>query len=69
MFVKSVICGKGFLMKKIDIKGRNRMGMIMVPKCSIKLVLEEKPLKDYYKMLVKGECPPGLSNLLRTMLV
>ena len=52
MFVKSVICGKGFLMKKIDIKGRNRMGMIMVPKCSIKLVLEEKPLKDYYKMLV-----------------
>jgi len=28
MFIKSVICGKAFLYKKVDIKGRGRMGII-----------------------------------------
>ena len=65
MWVKSIVCGKGILQKKIDIKGRGRMGIIKVPKCSIKLVLEEKHPQDYYKMLLKGECPPGTGDLLK----
>jgi len=32
MFVKSTICGKGLKFKKLDIKGRGKMGMIRVPK-------------------------------------
>lgn len=56
------------LFKKIDIKGRGRMGIIKVPECNMKLVLEEKHPLDYYKLLLKGECPPGMSDLLKQML-
>ena len=52
LFVKSIICGKAFLMKKLEIKGRSRMGVRKVPKCSVKLVLEEKPVEEFYKMLL-----------------
>jgi ribosomal protein L22 len=54
MFVKNVICGKGILMKKIDIKGRSRVGVKKVPKCSLKIVLEERTPREFYKMMLKG---------------
>ena len=69
MFIKEIICGKGLLFKKMDIKGRSRMGIIRVPKSSIKVVLEEKPLIDYYKMMLKGDCPPQLAQLFKTAMV
>ena len=69
MFIKEVICGKGTLMKKLDIKGRSRMGIIRVPKCSIRLVIEEKNPKDFYKMLLKGDCPLGVAEVFKTMMV
>jgi len=65
MFIKSIVCGKGMKFKKIDIKGRGKMGIIKVPKCSIKLTLEEKHPIEYYKMLLKGDCPPGLGDLMK----
>merc|ERR1712086_1122164 len=69
LFVKSIICGKGILFKKIDIKGRSKMGMIKKPKCSIKLILEEKPMEEFYKMIVSGNCPPGVADQLKTVMV
>ena len=62
MFIKSIICGKGILQKKIDIKGRGRMGIIRVPRCSVKLVLEEKPMEQFYRLMLTGKTPPGLAN-------
>lgn len=68
MFVKEVVCGKAFLFKKIDIKGRGRMGIIKVPKCHVKLTLEEKPLEEFYKMVLKGDTPPAFGTMIKTML-
>ena len=68
MFIKSIVCGKGIFQKKLDIKGRGKMGIIKVPKTKINLVLEEKHPQEYYKMLLKGECPPGMADLLKKML-
>ena len=68
MFVKEVVCGKGIKFKKIDIKGRGRMGKIKVPKCQVKLVLEERNPVDYYKMMLKGECSEGVADVFRNML-
>ena len=62
LFVKSVVCGKGVLLKKIDIKGRSRMGMIRKPKCSVTIVLEEKSVEDFYKLIISGKCPPGVAT-------
>jgi len=42
MFIKSIVCGKAIGQKKIEIKGRGKMGVIMAPKVSIKVTLEEK---------------------------
>lgn len=69
MFIKEIIVGKGIMMKKLDIKGRGRMGIIKVPKCSIRLVIEEKNPKDFYKMLLKGDCPIGVAEVFKKIMV
>ena len=65
--MKSIVCGKGILLKKMEIKGRGRMGIRKVPKCSVKLVLEEKPIEEFYRMILEGKCPAGLADQLRTV--
>ena len=42
MFVKFVTVGRAISHKKIDIKGRGKMGMIKVPKSTVRITLEEK---------------------------
>lgn len=58
LYVKKIICGKKLGMKRLDIKGRSRMGIIRSHICSIKIELEEKNIQDFYKMVIKGEAPP-----------
>jgi hypothetical protein len=55
-------------MKKIDIRARGKMGIIRIPKTSVRITLEEKNPKDYYKMLLKGDCPTGIADVFKTML-
>ena len=69
MFIKEIICGKGLLFKKMAIMGRSRMGIMRIPKTSIKVILEEKPLVEYYKMMLKGNCPPQMAQLLKSVMV
>mmetsp|Transcript_13237 Transcript_13237/g.22465 ORF Transcript_13237/g.22465 Transcript_13237/m.22465 type:complete len:89 (+) Transcript_13237:638-904(+) len=45
------------------------MGIRKVPKCSIKLVLEEKTLKEYYKLILKGYSPPGIGEVVKQALM
>jgi ribosomal protein L22 len=68
MFVKTSIVGKGISHKKVDIKGRGKMGMITVPKCSLVITLEERSATDYYKMIMKGETPAGIAATYRRLL-
>ena len=68
MFVQKAIVHKKFSHKKMDIKGRGRVGMIQVPKCDIVITLEEKQPADYYKMVMKGETPNGIASTIRKML-
>lgn len=42
MFVKLSICNKAIAFKKLDIKGRGKMGMIKVPRSAYEITLEEK---------------------------
>lgn len=35
----------------------------------MKIFIEEKPLEEFYKLLLKGECPVGMSNMMKTMIV
>ena len=68
LFVKTITVGKGLSHKKIDIKARGKHGVIKVPKSNLRLVLEEKGLEDFYKMLLKGEATPGLAAFFRMVL-
>lgn len=68
MFVKTSIVGKAIKLKKMDIKGRGRTGMIKVPKSSITITLEEKSPQDFYKLIMMGQTPPGLAHTMRKML-
>ena len=42
--------------------------MIHSPISSLRIVLEEKSPADYYKMMLKGECPPMMGYVFRKML-
>lgn len=68
MFVKTSIVGKRLSHKKLDIKGRGRMGVIRVPKSSITITLEERSPQDFYKMIVSGRAPNGVAHTMRRML-
>ena len=68
MFIKTVTVGKSYSHKKIDIKGRGRHGIIHVPRCNIRLVMEERSIVDFYKMMLKGDSTPGLGLFFRKML-
>ena len=68
MWVKTVTVGSGVLFKAPDIKGRGRCGVIRKPKCSMRIVLEEKTTTDFYAMMLKGETPPALGSIYRQMI-
>ena len=69
MFVKEIICGKGCLGKRLNIQGRGKYGIIRIPKCSVKIKLEEKTPEDWYKLILSGKSPEGAGYLLKTMMV
>ena len=56
------------MFKKPDIKGRGRTGIISKPISSIRIVMEEKTPADFYKLMLQGKTPPGMSALFRRML-
>lgn len=68
MFVRTATVGGSIMFKKPDIKGRGRTGVIKKPICSIRIVLEEKTPADFYKLMLQGRTPTGLSALFRRML-
>ena len=65
MFISTATCGGNYLLKKPDIKGRGRCGMIHKPVSRMRIVMEEKSSADFYKMVLKGDTPPGFSAVLR----
>lgn len=65
MYVRTITVGGSILQKLPDIKGRGRCGVIRIPSCSMRMVLEEKHPAEFYKMIVKGETPSGLAAILR----
>lgn len=68
MFVKEIVLGKALGQKKIDIKGRGKMGLIHAPISSIRVVLEERSNTDFYKMMVSGKATPAIGDTFRKML-
>lgn len=67
MWVKTITVGGSILYKAPDIKGRGKTGLIRKPKCSMRIVLEEKTAADFYKMMLKGDTPTGLAAIFRRM--
>ena len=67
MFIRTITVGGSIMLKKPDIKGRGRTGVIRKPLCSMRMVLEEKNPAEFYKMMLKGETPVGLAALFRRM--
>ncbi|CDW87373.1 UNKNOWN [Stylonychia lemnae] len=65
LYVKECIVGKALGMKKLDIRGRGKMGMIHLPKSSIRITLEERPLEEFYKDLLKGNASPYIAHVFR----
>jgi ribosomal protein L22 len=65
MYVKSWIVGKAYYRKIPDIKGRGRMGWRHIPKSSLKLTLEEKSAKDFYKLTMEGKTPPSVAHVYK----
>ena len=68
MYVKTITVGSFYGAKKPDIKGRGRSGVIRKPLCNVRMVFEEKTAADFYKMMLKGETPQGLSALFRRII-
>lgn len=68
MWVKFCTVGRSISHKKVDIKARGKMGMIKVPKSSVRITLEEKSPQDFYKMICAGKAPAGVGHIVRKVL-
>jgi len=55
-------------MKKIDIRARGKFGMINLPKCSIRVTLEERTVEEFYKDLIRGNATPHTAHVFRKKL-
>ncbi len=42
--------------------------MMHAPISSLTIILELKSEADYFKMMMQGKCPPGVSDVFRKML-
>lgn len=52
----------------MDIRARGKFGMIHSPKSSLRIVLEEKPMEEFYKMMLSGKTPTTAGYIFRKML-
>ncbi len=52
----------------MDIKARGKFGIMYRPISSIRVVLEEKSPADFFKMMLKGDCPPTIGHTFRRIL-
>lgn len=68
LWVKEAYVGKALNFKKLDIRARGKMGLIRVPKSKITVILEEKPLKELFKLMLMGQTPPAIAHLVRMQL-
>lgn len=69
LFVKEVTLGKAIRHRRMDIRARGKTGVRRTPISSIRIVLEEKTLTELYKLLISGNCPPGLAARQRKNLI
>ena len=67
-FVKEVVIGRRLGAKKMDIRARGRHGLIHPSISSIKITMEEKSLKDFYKLIISGNCPPAVGYVFKKIL-
>lgn len=69
MYIKEIVCGKALNFKKLDIRARGKRGIIRVPKTSVRITLEEKHPKEFYKLLLQGKAPPSIGQMFKMMLL
>ena len=68
LFVKEIVLGKSLGPRKIDIRARGKFGIMRPVRSSVTVILEEKSAADFYKMLMKGECPPTVGQIAKKLL-
>ena len=68
MWVRTITVGSSILYKIPDIKGRGRTGVIRKPLCSMRIVMMEKSSAEFFKMMIKGNTPAGVSAIYRRTL-
>ncbi len=68
MFVKEVVVGRRLKPKRLEIKGRGRTGIRQNSISSVTITLEEKPISEFFKLIVTGKCPPGVGYIFKKIL-
>lgn len=68
MYVKEVFVGRKNGGKKLEIKGRGKMGVQTKPISSITVRLEERPLAHMIRDILQGNADPGIGHSMRKQL-
>jgi len=68
MYVKEVFVGRKNGGKKLEIKGRGKMGVQTKPISSLTVRLEERPMEFMIRDVLSGEADPGIGHAMRQQL-
>lgn len=69
LFVQSALVNKQRRKTKLYYHAKSRMGKMRCDTSSLLIRLEEKKPEIFFKMMVGGECPPGLAAAYREKLL
>jgi len=69
LYVKSVTVGRQRGVQGMRYHGRGRGYMMLHPKANMFLVLEEKPVKEIYRLIMLGKYSPAMAHFLRESLL
>ena len=61
LFVKFAITNRQTRLKGIRYHAKMKRGLMKRDWSSLRITLEEKPIKDFFKLIVGGKCPPSLT--------
>ena len=69
LFIYTGTAGKALGHKKIEWKGRAKVGFWKVPKSSIRITVWRKTTEDHLTEILTGKTDPGLATLLRSRMI
>jgi large subunit ribosomal protein L22 len=69
LYIKEILLGKNRGISGIRYHGKGKSGKMIRARSQITVIIEEKSVEDFYKLIITGKFSPAIANFLRNILL